>query len=129
MARPKRVIPHPTLTQNTKTKIYEVAWTCPIKGYTKKKSTGCRDRKGAEQALLATVDSIVRSMPPSSDTIDALLSAYEASRDTADTDRRALKKLQELLRPSSRINCLMGPGNPIAGSAPSRRMTTRPAPT
>jgi hypothetical protein len=97
MARHRLVIPHPRLTKDAKTGFWMVSYTCPDKGYTKKRSTGERDRAKANQVMLAMAADIVGVAPKSDNyKLGELLAAYEGSKDKiADTDQRALKRLKE----------------------------------
>ena len=95
MPQQKNLIPKPTLVLNRKSKIWEVCYTHPEKGYTVKRSTGARSKAEARQAAQPIITQIVGKItgltPSSADyKIGDLLNAYKASKErVADTDERA----------------------------------------
>lgn len=101
MPNQKNLIPKPTIVLNRKTKMWEVCYTHPVKGYTVKRSTGKRNKAEARQAAQPIITDIVgkaTGLTPSNANyrIGELLNAYKASKESiADTDERALKKLSE----------------------------------
>jgi integrase len=102
MGRRKNVIARPTLVKDRKTGLFQVAWTDIGTGYTRKKSTGERDRMKAEQVMRTMAGLIVAPGPTDDNyTMTQLLAAYEVSRDNermdgiSDSDARAIKKLLE----------------------------------
>lgn len=98
MPRRKNPIPKPTLVRD-KAGYWQISWTDPHKGYTRKKSTGEKDRAAAEKVLQVHAGEIVSTGPKNSDayTIGELLTAFEASKDgdIAQSDINALKRLHE----------------------------------
>ncbi len=79
MSRKKNPYPEPTLVLDKKTGYYNIAWTCPVRGYTKKKVTGTKDKNKAEGLRRAFAVELHSPPPPTeSYTAGDLLRAYEA---------------------------------------------------
>ena len=98
MPRPKQAIPAPYLVKEKSSGLWLVYYTCPVKRYTKKRSTGTRNRGEADLALQAIASELFSIGPKNADyKIAELLAGYVASKeeDLADSDERALKRLTE----------------------------------
>lgn len=81
MARQKNPIPVPRLVSDA-TGLWHVSFTDPAKGYTKKRSTGTRDRAEAEQKMKAIAADIIAPRPATGTgySIGELLDQFERAK-------------------------------------------------
>lgn len=92
----KLKVPKPTLVQ-AKSGLWMVSYTCPIKGYTKKYSTGTRDRKEAEARRKVIELEITSPVRGTAYTVGELLTAYMVERagENVDNIDHALAPLRD----------------------------------
>ena len=82
MARHKLTVPRFNLVRDAKSKLWHVSYTDPATGYTKKRSTGTRDRTEAARLMPSVVHEIAAAKPAKDAAyrLGELLNAYEADK-------------------------------------------------
>ena len=82
MARHKLTVPRFNLVRDAKSALWHVSYTDPATGYTKKRSTGTRDRAEAARLMPAVVHAIAAAKPAKDAdyVLGELLNAYEADK-------------------------------------------------
>jgi hypothetical protein len=116
MARRKLTVPRFTLVQDRKSKLWQVSYTDPETGWTKKRSTGTRDRRAAEQAMPAIVTEITSAKPVDGTNyrLGELLDAFERAkcRNGKNATFYALKPLRAYFAGNRRLTAAAGRGWP-----------------
>jgi len=79
MARRKLTVPRFTLVRDVTSAIWHVSYTDPATGYTRKRSTGARERSEAERVMPSVVSAIMTAKPLEGTTykLGELLGAFE----------------------------------------------------